>query len=242
MGALAYGNLMSYNGTNWVNAATSSLNLSIPLASTTGTLSVSNGGTGQTSFGQGWIYSNGGTGALVASTSPTVAYIVATSSIASILPYASTTALSATILCLSTDCRTAWPTGGGGIAGTWSTTTSSGQVINYSNGSNDIVAIGAAATTTAKYWFDPNTQTSFLSGSVGIGTTSPFATLSVAGNTYLGGNMTATGTITFPALGGNVLVALNSAGSLVGTTSPTVAYINCYLYDGYFNICGRAAN
>jgi len=98
-------------------------------------------------------------------------------------------------------------------------------VINYSNGSNDIVAIGAAATTTAKYWFDPNTQTSFLSGSVGIGTTSPFATLSVAGNTYLGGNMTATGTITFPALGGNVLVALNSAGSLVGTTSPTVAYI-----------------
>jgi len=53
----------------------------------------SNGGTGQISFGQGWLYSNGGTGALAASTSPTVAYITATSTTASVFPYASTTAL-----------------------------------------------------------------------------------------------------------------------------------------------------
>jgi hypothetical protein len=94
MSALAYGNLMSYNGTNWVNVATSSLNLSIPLASTTGTLGVVNGGTGASTFGQGWIYSNGGTGSLSASTSPTVNRLIATSTtLASILPYASTTAL-----------------------------------------------------------------------------------------------------------------------------------------------------
>jgi hypothetical protein len=61
-----------------------------------GALGVGNGGTGQTSFGQGWIYSNGGTGALNSSTSPTVAYLVATSSTASIFPYASTTALTST--------------------------------------------------------------------------------------------------------------------------------------------------
>src|SRR3989344_3657306 len=36
----------------------------------------------------------------------------ATSSTASIFPYASTTALSATTLCLSSDCRTTWPTDG----------------------------------------------------------------------------------------------------------------------------------
>jgi len=82
MSALASGNLISYNGTNWVNVATSSLNLSIPLASTTGILGIGNGGTGATTFGQGWIYSPGGTNAFVSSTSPTVAYITATSTTA----------------------------------------------------------------------------------------------------------------------------------------------------------------
>lgn len=40
------------------------------------------GGTGAASFGQGWIYSNGGTSALAASTSPTVNYVTATSTTA----------------------------------------------------------------------------------------------------------------------------------------------------------------
>jgi hypothetical protein len=48
----------------------------------TGILPVTNGGTGVNSFGQGWIYSSGGTGALAASTSPTVNYLVATSTTA----------------------------------------------------------------------------------------------------------------------------------------------------------------
>lgn len=52
------------------------------------------GGTGTASFGQGWVNSSGGTGALVASTSPTVNYITATStSRASTLPNASTSLL-----------------------------------------------------------------------------------------------------------------------------------------------------
>lgn len=46
------------------------------------TLGVASGGTGSTAFGQGWVFSNGGTGALAASTSPTVAYITATSTTA----------------------------------------------------------------------------------------------------------------------------------------------------------------
>ncbi len=36
--------------------------------------------------------------------------------------------------------------------------------MNYSNNPTDLVAIGSNSTTTAKYWFDPNTQTAFLSG------------------------------------------------------------------------------
>ena len=50
------------------------------LSTITGTLSVAKGGTGQTSFGQGWLHSDGAT--LSASTSPTVNYIIATSTTA----------------------------------------------------------------------------------------------------------------------------------------------------------------
>ena len=47
------------------------------LSTITGTLAVTKGGTGQTSFGQGWLNSDGS--ALSASTSPTVNYLTATS-------------------------------------------------------------------------------------------------------------------------------------------------------------------
>lgn len=50
-------------------------------------------------------------------------------------------------------------TGGGGSGGgTWSTTTSqvAGQLINYPNNDDDVVAIGANSSTTAEFWFDPN--------------------------------------------------------------------------------------
>ncbi|HBB56589.1 TPA: hypothetical protein DCZ57_00960 [Patescibacteria group bacterium] len=50
------------------------------ITDTTGTLTVARGGTGQTSFGQGWLHSDGTT--LSASTSPTVAYFTATSTTA----------------------------------------------------------------------------------------------------------------------------------------------------------------
>jgi hypothetical protein len=97
--------------------------------------------------------------------------------------YASTTAISATTICLTGDCRTSWPVSGGGGEVTWATTTSSvgGQLVNYSNSNTDIIAIGSNSTTTAKIFFDPNTNTSYFNGSVGIGTTSPYAKLAVDG-------------------------------------------------------------
>jgi len=60
------------------------------LSTITGTLAVAKGGTGQTSFGQGWLNSDGS--ALSASTSPTVNYLTATSTTAtSTFPYLSVT-------------------------------------------------------------------------------------------------------------------------------------------------------
>ncbi|MBI5456882.1 hypothetical protein HY969_04035 [Candidatus Kaiserbacteria bacterium] len=58
----------------WVSTTT--------LANISGTLGVASGGTGALTFGQGWLYSSGGTGALAASTSPTINYLVATSTTA----------------------------------------------------------------------------------------------------------------------------------------------------------------
>lgn len=73
--------------------------------------------------------------------------------------------------------------GGGSAGGTWSTTTSTvaSRLINYPNNTSDIVAIGSNATTSAEYWFDPNTTTAYLAGNVGVATTSPFTPLAVVG-------------------------------------------------------------
>ncbi len=74
--------------------------------------------------------------------------------------------------------------GGGGGAGTFSTTTSSvsGQLINYSNNTTDIVTVGSNSTTTAEFYFDPNTNRFIVnSGSVGIGTAVPSDTLHIVG-------------------------------------------------------------
>jgi len=88
-------------------------------------------------------------------------------------------------LCFTGDvCRSSWPTGGGSAGGPWSTTTSqvSGILNVYTNNTTDVVAIGSNSTTTAEYWFDPTALRAYLAGSVGIGTTSPLARLSVKGS------------------------------------------------------------
>lgn len=87
--------------------------------------------------------------------------------------------------CLTTDgTNNSWDTcatGGGSVGGTWSTTTSqvSGQLINYPNNDDDIVTIGSNSTTTAEFYYDPNTQSLFAL---------------VASSTFVG-NSTTTGTI-----------------------------------------------
>src|SRR5690606_36818401 len=52
------------------------------------------------------------------------------------------------------------------------------------------------------------------SGNVGIGTTTPSAKLTVAGDTYIGGDVTATGTVTFTDLGTGLVQATNGVLSI----------------------------
>ena len=89
----------------------------------------------------------------------------------------------------------AWgaPAGGSG-GGTFSTTTSqvAGELVNYSNSASDILAIGGSATTSAKYFFDPNAQFASLAGAVSIG-----GTLSAGTTTIYSLSVTDTGTSTF---------------------------------------------
>ena len=92
-GNLASGAILLGNGTDAVATTSSGTNGQVlalvsgtptwvattTLSNISGTLGIAQGGSGATSFGQGWIYSVGGTNALAASTSPTVNYLTATS-------------------------------------------------------------------------------------------------------------------------------------------------------------------
>ncbi len=163
-------------------------------------------------------------------------YFVATSSIASIFPYASTTALSATALCLAADCRTSWPTGGGSGGGSWSTTTSSvaGQLVNYSNNNTDVVAVGGTSTTTAPFWFNPNNLIGYISGKLGIGTSTPYAKLSVAGQ-VVGEYFSATSSSATSTFAGGVQASLLNVSS---TTASSTFANGINLTNGCFAVNG----
>lgn len=85
--------------------------------------------------------------------------------------------------------------GGGSGGGTFSTTTSQvpGHLINFPNNNTDVVSIGSNASSTAAVWFDPNILVNYFKGNLGIGTTSPYSLLSVAGQ-IVGQFFTATST------------------------------------------------
>jgi hypothetical protein len=63
-------------------------------------------------------------------------------------------------------------------------------------------------------------------GKVGIGTTSPFTNLSVAGSAYIGGNLTATGTVSIQAGLKDSSGSLGSSGQLLNSTGSATQWIN----------------
>ena len=163
------------------------------LSTITGTLAVAKGGTGQTSFGQGWLHSDGTT--LTSSTSPTVNYLTATATTGtSTFPYLSVTTNSN----LGTVVGGTWQGtavgsafGGTGInssaltglaqivAGTWSASSTLSTAFG-GTGWNNIASgyaifgngAGALATSSSFYWDNSNSR-------LGIGTTSPNSKLTV---------------------------------------------------------------
>ena len=123
----------------------------------------------------------------------------------------------------------AWgaPAGGSG-GGTFSTTTSqvAGELVNYSNSASDILAIGGSATTSAKYFFDPNAQFASLAGAVSIG-----GTLSAGTTTIYSLSVTNTGTSTFA--GGLSVLNLNQTGNSTSTFAKGVNILTgCFSVNG----------
>lgn len=92
VGGSANGDILKWTGSAWTTMATSGLG--VALSDTTGTLAISRGGTNATTFGSHMLTAFNGV-SLVSTSTPTAARYVATSSTASVFPYASTTALSA---------------------------------------------------------------------------------------------------------------------------------------------------
>lgn len=70
---------------------------------------------------------------------------------------------------------------GGGSGGTWSTTTSQtpGVLVNYPNNASDVVVVGSNSSTTAEFWFDPNTLRSFLTNASTTAITSANASTTI---------------------------------------------------------------
>lgn len=122
----------------------------------------------------------------------------------------------------------------GGAAGTFSTTTStvSGQLTNFPNNSTDIVTIGANSTTSAKFYFDPNTVTASF-GTGGTGTSS--ASFGAGTNRYWN-----VGTFNSGQTGnGNFVIASSSnANGDMGTN----AYFTVYQGGGFVSSASSTIN
>lgn len=227
------------------------------------------------------------------------AYFTATTTTASTFPYASTTALSATSLCISTDCRTAWPTGGSGsdpfthtsVYGQTTSATSTllaltgspfslvaSSTVNFENASTTLLSVSNIASTTDLIisglggastrclevgtdgtvsanasacgtgggglgWAsttapDSNSIYSTQLSNVGIGTTSPYAKLSVVGpvvSEYFDATST-TATSTLPILQTGLLSTQDDPGAVTLIDIPIVSAVNGTVESGAFSI------
>jgi hypothetical protein len=191
--------------------------------SASSTLGVYRGGTGASTFGQGWIFSNGGVGALAASTSPTVNYIYATSTTAtstfnggvSVLNFNQTGGATSTFaqgINIAAGCFA--------IANNCLNTSGTTYTFSYPlvNTANTISL--AFGTTTANTFSGLNT---FNTGGIIVNASSTFTaplTLVNASTT----NLTISGVEWHPNMV-NSLLATDANGKLVSTSTPTVANI-----------------
>ncbi len=118
-------------------------------------LSVLRGGTGQSSFGQGWLHTDGTT--FTASTSPTVAWLTATSTTATSTFQGVLLANTAGSVGVSSSTPfTKLSLGSGAITtAAFTVSTSTSMTIDWRDGNQQTVRIGTAATTIAHTGFIP---------------------------------------------------------------------------------------
>jgi hypothetical protein len=264
IGTTSPGSLLSVQGVANFTTATSTfygngLNLTVgcfaiagnclSLGNIAGTLAVNQGGTGANTFGQGWIYSSGGSGALAASTSPTVNYITATSTTATStfaggavfalgggsvvigtttanhefdVWGANNTAIGLATLDPALTVTNAGSTLGNGSSVAFQGVDTAGAEVTLGRISDISTALTAGAASGNLAFFTRNAGaqqqdlTILAAGNVGIGTTSPTNKLEVAGNTFLGGNLTATGTL---SISGNTILANATSTNFFATTA-----------------------
>jgi hypothetical protein len=144
-------------------------------------------------------------------------YFTATTSTASTFPYASTTVLSASTICITTDCRTAWPTGSA-LAWMFALTGNATSTLTQFNGG----------------------LTAYASSTIGNGTVTGGLTVNGTATTsglVIPGLATPAGTFT----------AADSTGHLIATTSPSpqptmVAAHTSATIDNYQQFTTRAGS
>ncbi len=139
-------------------------------------------------------------------------YTATSTETASTFPYASSTALSTLTLCLDTDCRTSWPSGGGssGLGHTWelfgagsylAPTTTKGIIVNASSTIGNGTQIGGLTVS---------------GGATTTGDASILGSLVVSGASMFGSATSTTFAITGTP---NALLSTNAQGTVVATTS-----------------------
>lgn len=205
--------ILSTNATGGVVATTS-----IGTNYLTGTLGVVQGGTGSTTLG-GILKGNGA--GIIQSAIAGTDYLSGSGIANNCVKWGPNNTL--------TDALAPCGSGGGSSGGTWATTTSqvAGQLINYPLTYTDVVAIGASATSSAKFWFDPNTQSSYFAGtanltyasSTAISATTLYANAASTSNLYLSGT-------------NNALLVTDGAGKVSGISTSSLGLLTTDLAEG----------
>ncbi|MBX4197983.1 hypothetical protein KW782_01470 [Candidatus Parcubacteria bacterium] len=234
-----------FNGSVTIGALNGPLDARNGVVGATTSIGVLYGGTGATSFGQGWLYSTGGTSVLAASTSPTVNYLVATSTTAT-----STFAWGVQANALNIISSNASSTFANGINLTGGCFAISGACVGGSGGSGTVntgifgqlAFYGANGTAVSGTTTIVIGTTTANANNIGIGTSSPYAKLSVQG-TLLQTNpvfevASSSNSVKFLTVAGDGFGTTTLSGLTISGSATSTSNVGINLTGGCFAISG----